>query len=89
MAENALPDVPFKAKVLDSQGYLTQVWAAFFRELFSRVGKNIAPSNTELSEFIVDISDIESDIVTLQGTTAALEARLLNVEGGITSGRQL
>lgn len=43
-----LPPVPHQVAMLDERGYLTPVWADFFKQLFVRVGGNTALTNREL-----------------------------------------
>jgi hypothetical protein len=38
MAEDNLPPVPLQSPVLSPTGFMTMPWAAFFRQLYSRVG---------------------------------------------------
>jgi len=90
MAVNPLPDVPYKTTVLDSRGFLTPTWAAFFRELFNRVGKNIAPSNTDLAGLVDGEAEALGEAVeVLQEQMISITARVVVVEGGLTKGRQL
>ena len=90
MATNALPNVPYKAPIADQNGLVAQVWQAFFRELFNRVGQNIAPSNTDLANLVIEETEgVVADIVVLQSQMATTIARVSNLEGGITMGRQL
>jgi len=48
MAERDLPPVPYQSPIMDRQGQLSPVWAAWFRQLFFRVGGHVALTNTEL-----------------------------------------
>lgn len=48
MANTELPPVPYKTPPVGQDGMLTQPWMAWFRQLFTRVGQNSAPSNSSL-----------------------------------------
>lgn len=48
MSERDLPPVPYQTPMLDQQGHPTAPWAAWFRQLFSRVGGHVAKTNAEL-----------------------------------------
>lgn len=49
-----IPPVPYKSKMLDSNGVITSIWGDWFRKVFTRLGGNIADSNAELKTAIKD-----------------------------------
>lgn len=66
-----LPPIPYKVSVSRPDGLLSEPWAKFFRELFTRVGGIEALSNTELAGG----DDGSSSISSLSTRVAALEVQ--------------
>jgi hypothetical protein len=64
--------------MLNQFGYLSNVWDAWFREVFSRLGGSVAPS----------LTDVQTEVNNLENTVGTLEDRVSVVEG-IGIGRQL
>jgi hypothetical protein len=61
-----VPAVPYKSQLLTPQGFLTEPWAKFFRQLSVRIGGYAALTNVELEE------QIESGVNPLPQTTHAV-----------------
>lgn len=57
---NPVPPIPFKVPLTDDRSsLLSPAWAAWFRELFNRIGGTDASSNTVLDE---DVADLQTQI---------------------------
>lgn len=84
-----IPAVPYKAPFAGKDGYLSPVWANWFRDLFQRIGGNEALTNQELegntTDFSAQISSLQTQVTTLSGEVDALQSEV----GGLTVGRQL
>jgi hypothetical protein len=52
MAFQDLPPVPYREKLLNQQGFLNSTWSTWFRQLFVRVGGNVALTNGELVNIV-------------------------------------
>lgn len=75
-----VPPIPFKSPIANSNGFLNDSWAKWFRQIFARVGGNVALSNTELAEQRAsDLSTLNSDISSLQTITSAHDSTLTDV----------
>lgn len=61
--ENSIPPVPYKTPMLNASGFLTGPWSVWFRQIFNRVGGNIALSNADIEE---QLTNHETDIQELQ-----------------------
>lgn len=67
MAAPTLPNVPYQSQAVEQSGFFSPPWTAFFRELFNRVGKNIALTNTQLEELqAANLATINTEITNLQ-----------------------
>lgn len=67
-----IPPIPYNIPIVDSSGRVTVAWSKFFRQIFIRVGENIALSNVELENLENEnLEDIESDIAALQLLTTS------------------
>lgn len=66
--ENALPPIPYKTPVIGPNGFITEPWSKFIRQLYVRVGGSIALTNIELEELQ------EAELVTILADINALEA---------------
>lgn len=69
---NTLPPIPYKSIVTNKSGFLTPAWIAFFRELFFRVGGNVAPTNIELN---TGSNSISNTVSTHTSQIAALQTK--------------
>ncbi|HVX00861.1 MAG TPA: hypothetical protein VHA52_10565, partial [Candidatus Babeliaceae bacterium] len=61
-----VPQVPFRSPVVGSDGILTAVWAAWFRQIFNRVGGANALTNLQLETNLtsIDATSIADGSVT-------------------------
>jgi len=92
-----VPPVPYKTPVTSRDGIMHPVWAAWFRELFLRIGGPIALSNEELETAVdvnltsveADISALESSVSSLQSSVTSLQTRVTALEGGLNVGPNL
>lgn len=70
-----LPNIPFREKILDPSGFLSPAWSDFFRQLFIRIGKNQALSNTELANVqTTGLTALTSRVATLETSVTALQS---------------
>lgn len=76
----SLPPAPYKTPVVDRTGVMSNAWIGWFREMFIRIGGNVAPSNDELGT--------SADVTTLQNQVATLQTQVTVLEG-LGQGRQL
>jgi hypothetical protein len=58
-----MPPIPFKYPISDQSGNLSQTWYPFFRQLFARIGGEVAPSNSENNN---QITAIQTSLANLQ-----------------------
>lgn len=72
MAEN-LPPVPYKIKFTNDAGFLSDPWAKWFRQLFTRIGGSVALTN----------ADLEADIAALEATTATHTSNISSLQTSI------
>lgn len=78
-----VPPIPYKVQVLDRSGYLSSPWADWFREMFNRIGGNIALSNVELATLQTeDLAALEATVTALQTLVSSIQA---TVSGHTTS----
>lgn len=61
---NKLPNPPYQAPMVDSRGYITQAWAIFIRELFTRVGGAAGTNQADVSS---TLNSLQTQITALQG----------------------
>jgi hypothetical protein len=86
----SVPPVPYKAALVDARGLLTPAWAAWFRQVFTRVGGHDALSNTELAQLpSLSLSDVQADITTLQSDLGSLQNELASDFASLGQGREL
>ncbi len=70
-----VPPIPYKAKLLSATGYLTDPWAKWFREVFSRIGGTTALSNTELESMQTGgVDELQADVDALEVSVANLDS---------------
>lgn len=60
---NTIPPIPYKVKVSDSRGYVSDAWSKFFLFMFDRVGGTTGDSNTELSESVTANTNNITDLL--------------------------
>lgn len=84
MAE-VVPPVPFKAEVVNENGYISPAWAGFIKQLYSRIGGPVALSNTDLTTYIGSIPTLQASVTSLTSTVATLQSRI----DDLSQGRQL
>ena len=64
-------NVPVQGEMLDQNGVLTQQWRLFFQNLYTRIGGQIAPSNSVLSNVFNVIGASVSALTTSTTANAA------------------
>lgn len=72
-----VPTPPYKVQMLSGDGFLSQAWLSWFREVYIRIGGTSALSNTELAGTITStvstqISDLQNAVSELQTETSQL-----------------
>lgn len=72
----SLPQIPYKTKFLNAQGYVSEPWAKFLRDLYIRVGGTTALSNTELA----GDTPQDSSVTSLTTRTTAAEADIKGLQ---------
>lgn len=75
-----LPPVPHQSEMIDDNGRVLPVWADWFKQIFSRVGGNVAPTNNELLP--VTTARINSAAVTADKIAAAVAGNGLSGGAG-------
>lgn len=93
--ENLVPPPPYNEPVLTPDGRPSKMWARWFRQVWIRIGKEIALNNVQLenvqqedyTEVIADIATLESQMTAVQNTNTtqttninALSARIEALE---------
>lgn len=73
MADNGLPPVPYNAVMMSKQGIVTQLWAAFFRQLSNRVGGNASSSQTYQGQGSTSTADATTVLTVPIGTNENVE----------------
>lgn len=81
-----VPNIPYKAKLLNDSGFLSQAWAGWFEEMAKRIGGPVALSNLELQT--VRTSDIAALTLQLAALTSAVSALTTQVAGNLNDQRQ-
>lgn len=79
---NTVPPVPYKSPMINNEGFLTSPWDKWFREVFVRIGQNIAPSNTEISVQLEDLPDIQSQIDVISAELSAIDDDVQRIAQG-------
>ena len=69
-------NVPFQGDMQDDNGILTQQWRLFFQNLYTRIGGQIAPSNSALGNTFAIIG---STITALTTSTTANATAIVNL----------
>ncbi len=64
MAEDDLPPMPLRTRMIDASGLATQHWIAWFQQIFFRVGGHIALTNIELENSIFTDDSVTEDMLT-------------------------
>lgn len=77
-------DPPYKVPMIDSKGYLSPAWVAWFRSLLIRVGGSIAPSNAELAA--TPLGTLPVDVANLQLLTTSQGVLINQLENGLNQG---
>lgn len=73
-ARNVLTAPPEKEPMFRKDGQLSPVWSKWFRELWVRVGEEIALTNVELQNIgQEDYDEVRSDVDTLQSQMVAVQ----------------
>ena len=73
-ARNVLTAPPEKEAMFRKDGQLSPVWSKWFRELWVRVGEEIALTNVELQNIgQEDYDEVRSDVDTLQSQMVAVQ----------------
>lgn len=49
MMANTMPPIPYNIPMVSNDGVLTPAWREWYRELLTRIGGSIAPTNAELN----------------------------------------
>lgn len=75
-----IPPPPFKAPLYDQSGIVSQVWAAWFREMYERAGGALAPTTVE--EHINDPTDAHRATAIRFSPTGTVSA--VNVQAAIS-----
>ncbi len=90
-----LPPLPYKSPMLRDDGFLSEAWSKWFRQMFSRIGGTEALSNIELedgqtdteAQLQADIDDLESAVIALQALTVShtesIAALVEDLESGL------
>lgn len=101
MAETeTIPPLPYKIPVLTPNGLLSDPWAKWFRQIFTRVGGSVAPSNSELADgqtaqlanVLSHVTELESLLATHTITINSNVARIIALEAetsGLNQGPNL
>lgn len=63
---NTVPPVPYKSALLNSQGFLSEPWVKWFRQMFNNIVGPVTPatsadvsaSNSTISSLAVQINDL-------------------------------
>jgi hypothetical protein len=71
----ALAPVPQKIPIVGPKGFLTEIWAKFFRDLWASAGGLDGPSNADLQE------DLESLTTTVSSNTTDINTLRADVDG--------
>lgn len=73
-AKNVLTAPPEKEPMFRKDGQLSPIWSKWFRELWVRVGEEIALTNVELQNIgQEDYDEVRSDVDTLQSQMVAVQ----------------
>lgn len=73
-ARNVLTAPPEKEPMFRKDGQLSPVWSKWFRQLWVRVGEEIALTNVELQNIgQEDYDEVRSDVDTLQSQMVAVQ----------------
>lgn len=81
MAE-LMPNIPYKAAVTDDNGLLNGPWVGFFKQLFLRVGGNIAPSISDLASES-SVTALQSSITSLQSSISIINSNIATINANI------
>lgn len=69
-----VPNPPYKTPVTDDRGLMAPSWVSWFREVFNRIGGNVALSNTELAGGSSEsLGTLSAAVAALQNDVASLE----------------
>ena len=75
---NVIPPVPYRVPIQSKSGELHPLWAAWFRELFTRVGGTGADSNLTLTTAITTmqttVDQVNTDVNALNALYAEVTA---------------
>lgn len=73
MAED-VPPIPYNAPIVNQGGFISDPWGKWFRQVFTRIGGNFAPSNTDLAASLSgQVSEIDDDVESLSERVSSLE----------------
>lgn len=74
MAEN-VPPIPYNTPIAGPRGMISDPWGKWFRQVFARIGGNIAPSNSELSSQLSgQVDEIDQSVESIEQRLTALES---------------
>lgn len=85
MADQPLPNVPYRIAIVDENGILTPEGAAFFRSLYIRVGQANALTNLELQALAggaVQQAEIDALTAVVIANQAADDLQFSNLSQG-------
>lgn len=69
--QSIVPPPPYKVPMINKDGTVSAVWANWFRQVFRRIGQEIALDNVQLENIQQDdLSAVQADVLTLQGQAA-------------------
>lgn len=60
---NFIPPIPYKSKMLDDKGHITEAWSKFVRAIFERLGgSNPIDETTQTGNIPQDLANISRQI---------------------------
>ena len=83
---DTVPPPPYKSPVITPQGFLTDVWSKWFRQVFSRIGGSVALSNTQLEALpAASLATVNSRLSALEITSASNTTRITTLESQVSA----
>lgn len=83
---NVLTAPPEKEPMFRRDGQLSPVWSKWFRELWVRVGEEIALTNVQLENIgQEDYTEVRDDVDTLQSQMVAVQSQMVAVQNTNTA----
>lgn len=89
MADNNVPPVPYKSPLSNKNGFISEVWAKWFRQVFHRIGGNIALTNIELEDTTsAEVTALDLRVDALETLTLSHTSSISNLQENINDLKQ-